>query len=415
MGTPAMKWLLAGLLLAGMGRGIRADEPGVESLPSHPGLPDPLLFRDGSKVTSAEAWTQRRRPELKGLFAHYMYGKAPAPTAVKATLRREDPGFLGGKATLREVTLTFGPDGTPPIALLLVVPNGAKGPVPVFVGINFYGNHATVTDPKVALPSGWVPAKSPGEEKNHATEKGRGAQADAWAVDTLVSRGYALATFYCGDVAPDHPGLADGVFPSYQGYDWGAVRAWAWGASRVADYLETVSEIDRTRLAVVGHSRLGKAALVAGAYDERFALVIPHQAGCGGTAPSRGKVGESVKQINDRFPHWFNAVFKTFNEKTDRLPMDQHELAALVAPRALLFTNAVEDTWANPVGQFEVLVAAEPVYRLLNAGGLESTTMPPTGKLSAGRLGYAIRPGKHSMTREDWGFFLDFADRHLKK
>jgi hypothetical protein len=172
-------------------------------------------------------------------------------------------------------------------------------------------------------------------------------------------------------------------------------------------------EFQHLRLAVVGHSRLGKAALVAGAYDERFAVVCSHQAGCGGSAPSRGKVGESVKQINDRFPHWFNTVFKTFNDHTDRLPIDQHELAALVAPRALLFTNATEDTWANPVGQFEVLKAAHPVYQFLGAGGLASENRPETGTLSAGALGYAIRPGKHSMTRQDWGFFLEFADKHM--
>src|SRR5262249_9170852 len=172
-------------------------------------------------------------------------------------------------------------------------------------------------------------------------------------------------------------------------------------------------DVERGRIAVVGHSRLGKAALVAGAFDERFRVVIPHQAGCGGSAPSRGTVGESVKQINDRFPHWFNAAFKQFNDRPDRLPFDQNALVALVAPRAVLFTNATEDTWANPEGQFQVLKAAAPVYALLGAGGLAADAMPETGKLVASTLGYAIRPGKHSMTREDWSFFLDFADAHL--
>ena len=164
---------------------------------------------------------------------------------------------------------------------------------------------------------------------------------------------------------------------------------------------------------MLGHSRLGKAALVAGAFDERFALVFPHQAGCGGTAPSRGTVGESVKRINTSFPHWFNAAFKTFNDEPAKLPFDQNGLVALVAPRPVLFTNAVEDTWANPEGQFQVLKAAEPVYKLLNAGGLNATQTPETGKLVKSTLGYAIRPGKHSMTPEDWGFFLDFADEHF--
>jgi hypothetical protein len=184
---------------------------------------------------------------------------------------------------------------------------------------------------------------------------------------------------------------------------------------RAVDYLVTDEDIDRGRIVVVGHSRLGKTALLAAAFDERIALAIPHQAGCGGTAPSRGKVGESVKQINDGFPHWFNGAFKEFNGRPERLPFDQHCLIALVAPRPVLFTNAVKDTWANPDGQFEVLKAAEPVYKLLGAGGLESRDVPGLSKLSGGTLGYFIRPGTHSMTAEDWRVFLDYADRHLRK
>jgi hypothetical protein len=143
-------------------------------------------------------------------------------------------------------------------------------------------------------------------------------------------------------------------------------------------------------------------------------MAIPLQAGCGGTAPSRGKIGESVKAINDRFPHWFDDHFKQFNDATARLPFDQHCLVALMAPRPVLFSNAEEDTWANPAGQFDMLEAADPVYRLLGAEGLAATSMPPSRKLVNSRLGYFIRPGKHSMTTEDWGAFLDFADRQMK-
>ena len=241
-----------------------------------------------------------------------------------------------------------------------------------------------VDDPKVALPTVWVPERGPGVKNNRATDAGRGTQVDVWAVEEVIGRGYALATFYCGDVAPDHPGHADGVFPHFLKpgqskpgpHDWGAVAAWAWGFSRAVDYLATDPDIDAARIAVVGHSRLGKAAIVAAAFDERIALVIPHQAGCGGTAPSRGKVGESVKRINTSFPHWFDAEFKNFNDQPERLPFDQNCLVALVAPRPVLFTNAVVDTWANPEGQFQVLQAAEPVYRLLGAGGLDARSMP---------------------------------------
>lgn len=408
-------WLALSLLYAG-GAAFAAgtDDPDVERLPAVEAMPDPLVVRDGTRVRDSADWQARRRPELKAMFEHYMYGVAPpAPAKVSGEVVREDREFLGGKAVLREVALSFGPAGTPKIHLLLIEPAGA-GPFPVFVGPNFYGNHTAVNDPKVALPEGWVPDRSASPKDHRATEAGRGFQADAWAADAAVARGYALATFYSGDVAPDHPGHADGVHPHYPEYDWGTVRAWAWGLSRVADYLATDPTIDPARMAVVGHSRMGKAALVAGAFDERFRVVISHQAGCGGSAPSRGKVGESVARINTSFPHWFNASFKTFNDRTERLPFDQNALAALVAPRALLFTNATEDTWANPAGQFEVLAAAESVYRLFpGVGGLASPEAPEVGKLSAGRLGYAIRPGKHSMTREDWAFFLAYADAHL--
>ena len=403
----------AGVLIA-LSAAAPPEYPSAADLPSRPEMPNPLVTRGGAKLETKRDWFERGRPELKALFDHYMYGTAPdAPSVVSSKVEREDDRFLAGKATLREITLKFGPAGAPPIHLLLIVPNDRKRRAPVFVGPNFYGNHTVVADPKVALPTVWVSQRAPSKKAGGTPGDGRGTQVDTWAADAVVGRGYALATFYCGDVAPDHPGHTDGVHPHYPGYDWGTVRAWAWGTSRVADYLTTLPEIDRAKMAVVGHSRLGKAALVAGAYDDRFAVVISHQAGCGGSAPSRGKVGESVKQINDHFPHWFNAAFKTFNDRAEALPMDQHELVALVAPRAVLFSNAQDDAWANPEGQFQALKAAEPVYKLLKAGGLESDLTPPTGKLSSGTLGYVIRPGKHSMTREDWGFFLDFADRHL--
>jgi hypothetical protein len=199
-------------------------------------------------------------------------------------------------------------------------------------------------------------------------------------------------------------------------YDWSTIGAWAWGYSRVIDYLVTVGDIDAARIIAVGHSRLGKTTLLAAAFDERIAVAIPHQAGCGGTGPSRAignKGAESVKRINTSFPHWFNANFKKFSDEPERLPFDQHCLIAMCAPRPVLLSNAVEDKWANPDGQFELLVAADPVYRLVGAKGVASKTMPAIGKLMDSPLGYWIRDGKHSMNREDWRVFLDFADRHV--
>jgi hypothetical protein len=400
----------------------RAQFPEVKDLPVRLNLPDPLVQADGQRVTSREQWVSQRRPELKKLFQHYMYGEmSAAPDNLAAKVEREEPNFFGGKATLKEVTLTFGPAGTPPIHLLLVVPNRQTAPPAVFLGINFCGNHALLNDPKIHLPTVWMYDNRAGVEHNRATEAGRGTQVDVWALEQSIDRGYAVATFYSGDVDPDRPDVREGIQPHLVKsgqrvgpHDWGTVAAWAWGLQRAVDYLVTLKEVDGKRIAVVGHSRLGKAAMLAGAFDERIALIIPLQAGCGGTAPSRGKVGESVKQINDRFPHWFAGAFKEFNDNPEKLPFDQNCLVALAAPRPVLFANAAQDTWANPKGQFEVLKAADPVYRFLGAGGLEAQSMPEPNRLIDSNLGYYIRPGVHSMTKGDWKVFLDYADKNLK-
>jgi hypothetical protein len=195
----------------------------------------------------------------------------------------------------------------------------------------------------------------------------------------------------------------------------GTIAAWAWGFQRCVDYLVSNPAVDAHRIAALGHSRNGKAALLAAAFDDRIAMVFPHQAGCGGSAPSRGRSGESVKAINDHFPHWFNARFKEFNDSPERLPLDQHCLVALCAPRPVLFSNAEGDQWSNPPGQFDVLQAAAPVYRLLGVGDLETMQIPPMRQLMPSTLGYYLREGKHSMTANDWQIFLNFADHHWGK
>lgn len=403
--------------------------PAVEALPRNSELPDPLRLLGGDCVTSPARWQQARRPELKALFQHYMYGTfPPAPKNLEARLEREDRQYFAGKATKRELTIRFGPPETPPIHLLLVVPNKRSGPAPVFVGLNFCGNFELVDDPTIPLPQGFTVKRCPGVEEGHATEAGRGMQKDVWALEQSIDRGYAVATCCCADIDPDRNDFTDGVHPHFMPagtkergpHDWGTIAAWAWGLSRCVDYLVTDRDIDASRIAAVGHSRLGKTALLAGAFDERIALIVPSQAGTGGSSPSR-KTGEaieraeSVERINTNFPHWFCGAFKQFNDQVDRLPFDQHCLVALCAPRPVLLTNAMEDRWADPDGQFRVLQAAEPVYRLLGASGLQSPTPPEPGQLSAGILGYYIRPGEHAMTREDWKVYLDFADKHLSK
>jgi hypothetical protein len=382
-------------------------------------LPDPLQMSDGTEVKTAKQWEQKRRPELKRLFQEQMYGQIPPkPKKMDFKVVSEDDNFLDGKAVLKNVTISFGSPDAPKIDLMVISPKGKQGS-PAFLALNFCGNHAIVNDAGVPLTRGWLSSNCKGCTNNHATDAARGAQANDWPVEEIIRRGYALATFCNTDVDSDRADVSDGVYkwlnPNAPAHNRGTIAAWAWGFHRAMDYLVTDKAIDPKRVATVGHSRNGKTALLAAAMDERFALAIPHQAGCGGTAPSRGKVGESVTRINTSFPHWFNAEFKKYNDTPEKLPFDQNCLVALMAPRPVLFSNAQEDQWANPDGQFEVLRAAEPVYKLLKAGGLDADKMPELNKLVNSNLGYFIRPGKHSMTKEDWMIFLDFADKQMKR
>jgi hypothetical protein len=399
---------------------VHADFPTPKDLPGRPELPDPLAMLDGTKVTAPAQWTEKRRPELKALFQHYMYGTIPPSKPIVAKILHEDPKAFGGKATLREVALSALPGHE--FRLLVVVPNGRRAAAPCFVGPNFGGNHSLVDDPKVTIPPDWMYPNRPGVKDNKAAEAGRGRQKDHWNLEQSVQRGYAVATFYNGDIDPDRADVRGGIRPLLpKDLDTTSIACWAWGIHRAVDYLLTLKdEMDPKRIAAVGHSRLGKTALLAAAFDERIALAIPHQAGTGGSAPSRpigsqAAKAESVKRINTSFPHWFNGRFKEFNDDPARLPFDQHCLVALCAPRPVLFSNAQEDLWANPEGQFEILRAADPVYHLLGAGGLDAKAAPPLGKLVDSRLGYFVRAGKHSMTLEDWEAFWAFADKQLNE
>ncbi len=409
-----------------------AEFPPPEKLPSVPGLPDPLVMLDGTRVATKNEWLAKRAPELRALFAHYMYGERPQAGAVTSKMVREDKAALGGKATLREMLVDCGLGS--PVHLLLVIPNARTKPAPCFLGMNFHGNYQLLDDPKIQMPQGWVGDKFPGAEPNRAADAGRGKEKDTWALEQSVDRGYAVATFFSGDVVPDDKTLAEAALKKLRASgseergpsDTATIMAWSWGFSRMLDCLLTVPEIDGKRIAVVGHSRNGKTALVAGAFDERIALVIPSQAGCGGSAPDRvapelsapqanGRpTVETIPVINKSFPHWFSGTFKEFNDAPARLPFDQHALIALCAPRPVLLSNATEDKWANPPGQFEMLRAADPVYRLVAGEGLRAEKMPEVGVLLDSRLGFYIREGKHSMTAPDWKVWLDFADKWLK-
>ena len=386
-------------------------------------LPDPLVMSDGTKVADAQTWRTKRRPEILKLFQTHVYGVAPPrPKDMTFTVFDLDRKALGGEATRKQVAVRFtGKAGGPGMDVLIYLPNDASRPVPLFVTLNFQGNHSIHTDGKIKLSTSWMRSRGSGISKNRATEKTRGAARSRWPVEKILAAGYGLATIYYGDIDPDFDdGFRNGVHPAFDKPHkrppdaWGSIAAWAWGLSRAVDYFETDDDVDHKRVAVMGHSRLGKTSLWAGASDERFALVISNNSGCGGAALSRRHFGETVKRINSSFPHWFCGNFKKYDDREGDLPVDQHMLIALVAPRPVYVASANEDLWADPRGEFLSAKGASGVYRLLGAEGLAAEKMPGLARPVTSIIGYHVRPGRHGVTDYDWQCYVDFADRHMR-
>ena len=391
-------------------------------------VPDPLITEDGVKVTTPSAWKGIRRPEILSMLTHEMFGEAPgAPEKMSFKVESNTSDALDGLARRKEITIHL--EGTAKtegidVNVLIYLPAETNKPSPVFLGLNFAGNHSIQNDPDITLSDTWMRSNpQKGIVDHRSTEASRGSGSSRWPVEKILQRGYGVVTAYYGDIDPDFDdGWQNGVHPMFyresqkspESHQWGSIAAWAWGLSRIMDYLETDPDVAANKVSVLGHSRLGKTSLWAGANDERFALVISNNSGCGGAALSKRAVGETVRRINSSFPHWFCDNFTYYNDREQLLPFDQHFLIALMAPRPVYIASAEEDRWADPKGEFLSGVHADSVYRLLGKKGISAQKMPQTNHPVGDTIRYHMRTGKHDVTDYDWEQYMNFADKHLK-
>ena len=383
-------------------------------------LPDPLKMNDGSPVTTVAQWEGERRAELLELFRSEMYGRSPGRREgqhYKVVLH--DDNAFGGIATREEVLIYFDASEQRYIRLLVYTPNDAKGPVPAFLYMNTAGNCSVNEDPTINYPDSLQLA----QYEIHGYPS-HGQARHFYPLEMILARGYAFATFFKADLDPDFDdGFQNGVHPYIykegqhfpEPDQWAGLSAYAWGMSRVMDWMEEgQTAIDPKRVSTIGHSRGGKTALWAAAQDTRFAMAISNDSGCGGAAISRRRFGQTVRQIQATFPQWFCRNFLKYMDNEDALPVDQHELIALIAPRPVYVGSAAGDRWADPKGEFLSLVHARPVYEFYGIHGLPTDQWPDTRTPVFGdKMGYHVRLGKHSLTGYDWQQYLAFADRYL--
>ena len=409
----------------GLSQVPQAQNPHSEPVPLPPSstLPDALTFRDGAPVRNAQDW-ERRRAEILATAELQMYGVVPEARELRFDVLEKSITALNGLAQRTQVRLLFkGTVDGPSADLLLYTPRHVRR-APVILGLNFWGNHTVCADPGIVLSKSWVETGLNGFVNlscvvdHRATAACRGIDARRWPIEEMLKRGYAFATMYRGDIDPDVAnGSVPGVrsaYPELAGRrdNFSAIAAWAWALSRSMDYLETNRHVDARRVAIFGWSRLGKAAVWAGARDRRFAAVLSNESGAGGAKLFRRGVGEDIHRLITLFPHWYCRNFRGYDGMDHELPFDQHLILASIAPRPLYVGSAAEDHLSDPEGEFTSAVLASAVYRFLGSNGLDSTTMPAVGEAIAGRVSYHIRPGKHDVTDFDWQKYLTFLDTY---
>jgi hypothetical protein len=371
-------------------------------------------MQNGQVVRDAQTWYLQRRPEILRLFERQIYGRSPGrPEDQWFELVETSGDALEGKAIRKQVSvhLTKNADG-PKIDLLMYLPASAAKKVPVFLCFSFFSLQRVMDDPAIHLQQEWRP--------DHTRHEGSvRAKSKSFQIDEVISRGYGIAVIYYGQIDPDFDGgLPYGVRAGYlptgkttlDPDGWGTIGAWAWGASRALDYLQTDAQVDGKRVAIMGHSRLGKTALWAGANDTRFAMVVACSSGRGGASLARRDFGESIGDLAQRFGYQFCGNFQKYSHHENDMPVDTHELLGLIAPRPLYLATASEDLHSDPRGEFEAAIAAGPIYSLLGAKPLEVLDPPPLDAAVMDDIGYHCHTGKHEVTALDWKHILEFAD-----
>lgn len=369
-------------------------------------LPPVLVSSEGKAITTPEEWFQVRRPEIMALFGNLIYGVVPQPESpLKTTfaVEKTDRTYMGGKATRKDVKIQFeNAKGSAELQILVFTPNGTTQPVPAFLLHSFAG---TRDDGHDASPD------KPGFTRN------------GLPLGEFFQRGFGFIVVPQSElVRHNEVEFLKGVHPLFyrtgqsfpKANEWGVIATVSWSASRAMDYLETDRDIDAKRIAAMGHSKMGKATLWTCAQDQRFALAILAQSGCGGAALWKRNFGENMEKMVTRFPYWLCRNAAKFARNEEDLPVDQHMLIACLAPRPVYVASGSGDLWADPRGEYLSAYHAGEVYRLLDKAGLESQASPPVDRVVAsGHVGYHNRAGGHSVEMFDWLRFLEFAEKHL--
>lgn len=383
-------------------------------------LPDPLIMENGVAVDNAEAWINKRRPEIVALFESEQFGRAPEREPLNAELFDEGTPVFDGKATRKQVTLYFTDDTLNNKAdLLIYLPAEAAKPVPLFLMISFMPNSLTVDDPGVRPGFIWNR-----EKERVPVQIDQGRRFSSLDVMKFIEAGIGVATIYYGDIEPDFP---EGISHGIRGYylaenekwpspdEWGTISAWAWGLGYAMDYIESDPDIDSKKVALHGVSRLGKTVLWAGALDERFAMIIASCSGEGGAALSMRDYGETIGHMiaPSRYYYQFSGNRAKYAENPQSSPIDAHMLISLIAPRPLLLQTGTTDGWSDPKGEFLAAVAVEPVYNLFDKKGLETDVMPEADRPIFNDIGYFMHTGGHGTLPGDYDLFIEFMRKHF--